>query len=57
MAQASNLSMEEKDIFKMHEDGFFSDFPVLKVDRLEFVEAILNLCSYKHPENTVLPKG
>ncbi|GAB1607705.1 integrator complex subunit 1 [Argonauta hians] len=30
---------------------------VLRVTRLEFVDALMNLCAYRHPENIVLPKG
>ncbi|KAI0240995.1 Integrator complex subunit 1 [Lamellibrachia satsuma] len=33
------------------------DFPVLQVEKLELIDAVLNLCSYHHPENIVLPKG
>ncbi|CAL1532926.1 unnamed protein product [Lymnaea stagnalis] len=28
---------------------------VLQMERLEFIDALLNLCVYKHPENIVLP--
>jgi integrator complex subunit 1 len=35
----------------------FADFPVLQVERLELINALLNLCAYKHPENISLPKG
>ncbi|XP_064607195.1 integrator complex subunit 1-like [Liolophura sinensis] len=37
----------------LHMDGH----EVLRVERLEFIDALLNLCAYRHPENTVLPKG
>ncbi|KAL4240200.1 Integrator complex subunit 1 [Mactra antiquata] len=30
---------------------------VIHVERLELFDALLNLCSYKHPENIVLPAG
>ncbi|XP_055874632.1 integrator complex subunit 1 isoform X1 [Biomphalaria glabrata] len=30
---------------------------VLQMERLEFIDALLNLCVYKHPENIVLPSG
>ena len=36
---------------------FVADFPVLQVEKLELIDAVLNLCSYRHPENIVLPKG
>ncbi|BFZ03172.1 hypothetical protein BsWGS_06208 [Bradybaena similaris] len=29
----------------------------LRMERLEFIDALLNLCVYKHPENIVLPQG
>ncbi|CAG5115061.1 unnamed protein product, partial [Candidula unifasciata] len=29
----------------------------LRIERLEFTDAVLNLCVYKHPENIVLPQG
>ena len=30
---------------------------VLVVKRLELFDALLNLCSYRHPENIALPTG
>ncbi|XP_048256851.1 integrator complex subunit 1-like [Haliotis rufescens] len=30
---------------------------VLQVERLELIDALLNLCAYRHPENIGLPKG
>ncbi|XP_052774424.1 integrator complex subunit 1-like [Mya arenaria] len=30
---------------------------VLLVERLEFFDALLNLCTYRHPENITLPSG
>ncbi|XP_064630438.1 integrator complex subunit 1-like isoform X2 [Lineus longissimus] len=32
-------------------------FPVLQVERLELIDALLNLSTYHHPENITLPKG
>lgn len=37
----------------MHLDGV----EVLRVTRLEFVSALMNLCAYHHPENIALPSG
>ncbi|CAH1794337.1 unnamed protein product [Owenia fusiformis] len=37
----------------LHADGY----EVLHVDRLELIDALLNLCAYHHPDNIVLPKG
>lgn len=37
----------------MHLDGV----EVLRVTRLEFVSALMNLCAYHHPENIALPAG
>ncbi|XP_074651067.1 integrator complex subunit 1-like [Tubulanus polymorphus] len=31
--------------------------PVLNVERLEFFDAVLNACTYHHPENIALPRG
>ncbi|XP_071797108.1 integrator complex subunit 1-like isoform X1 [Asterias amurensis] len=36
---------------------YADDFPVLKVERVQLVDAVLNLCSYHHPENIQLPQG
>jgi len=36
---------------------FFVDFPAVKADRLEMMDILLNLCTYRHPENIALPKG
>lgn len=33
------------------------DFPALKMDRVEVMDILLNLCTYRHPENIALPKG
>ncbi|ESO87352.1 hypothetical protein LOTGIDRAFT_107278 [Lottia gigantea] len=30
---------------------------VLQVERLELIDALLNLCTYRYPENITLPKG
>jgi hypothetical protein len=35
----------------------FLDYPALKVDRVEIIDILLNLCTYHHPENIALPKG
>ncbi|CAH1273049.1 INTS1 [Branchiostoma lanceolatum] len=33
------------------------DFDVLPVERIQLVDAVLNLCAYHHPENIQLPQG
>ena len=33
------------------------DRTVLQVDRLELIDALMNLCTYRHPENIALPAG
>ncbi|ELT96897.1 hypothetical protein CAPTEDRAFT_224526 [Capitella teleta] len=33
------------------------DFSVLQIERLELIDALLNLCAYRYPENISLPKG
>ncbi|XP_078691976.1 integrator complex subunit 1-like [Branchiostoma floridae x Branchiostoma belcheri] len=33
------------------------DFDVLPVERLQLLDAVLNLCAYHHPENIQLPQG
>ena len=38
-------------------DVLAADYPVLKVDCTELVDALLNLCRYTHPETLHLPKG
>ena len=30
---------------------------VLKVERIQLIDAVLNLCTYHHPENIQLPAG
>jgi hypothetical protein len=34
-----------------------SDVEVLKVERIQLIDAVLNLCTYHHPENIQLPPG
>lgn len=34
-----------------------ADVEVLKVERIQLINAILNLCTYHHPENIQLPPG
>ena len=34
-----------------------SDVDVLKVERVQLIDAVLNLCTYHHPENIQLPPG
>lgn len=34
-----------------------SDVEVLKVERVQLLDAVLNLCTYHHPENIQLPPG
>jgi len=36
---------------------FVVDFLAVKADRLEMMDILLNLCTYRHPENIALPKG
>jgi len=36
---------------------FIVDFLAVKADRLEIMDILLNLCTYRHPENIALPKG
>ncbi|XP_025095936.1 integrator complex subunit 1-like isoform X2 [Pomacea canaliculata] len=38
---------------KLYAEGF----QVLHVEKLEIIDALLNLCAYRYPENIVLPKG
>ncbi|KAM8962294.1 integrator complex subunit 1 isoform 2-T2 [Pelodytes ibericus] len=33
------------------------DFEVLKIERIQLLDAVLNLCTYHHPENIQLPPG
>uniref|UniRef100_A0A8C5R0A5 Integrator complex subunit 1 n=1 Tax=Leptobrachium leishanense TaxID=445787 RepID=A0A8C5R0A5_9ANUR len=33
------------------------DFEVLKIERIQLIDAVLNLCTYHHPENIQLPPG
>uniref|UniRef100_A0A671TY99 Integrator complex subunit 1 n=1 Tax=Sparus aurata TaxID=8175 RepID=A0A671TY99_SPAAU len=33
------------------------DLEVLKVERIQLIDAVLNLCTYHHPENIQLPAG
>ncbi|XP_036408619.1 integrator complex subunit 1 isoform X1 [Megalops cyprinoides] len=33
------------------------DLDVLKVERIQLIDAVLNLCTYHHPENIQLPAG
>ncbi|KAJ8037540.1 Integrator complex subunit 1 [Holothuria leucospilota] len=40
----------------LHTDDTDS-FPVLKIERLELIDALLNCCSYHYPENISLPEG
>lgn len=36
---------------------FITDLEVLKVERMQLIDAVLNLCTYHHPENIQLPAG
>ncbi|PIK40136.1 Integrator complex subunit 1 [Apostichopus japonicus] len=40
----------------LHTDDTDS-FPVLRIERLQLIDALLNSCSYHHPENISLPEG
>ncbi|XP_059894470.1 integrator complex subunit 1 isoform X2 [Gadus macrocephalus] len=33
------------------------DLDVLRVERIQLIDAVLNLCTYHHPENIVMPSG
>ncbi|XP_063286495.1 integrator complex subunit 1 [Pelobates fuscus] len=33
------------------------DFDVVKIERIQLIDAVLNLCTYHHPENIQLPPG
>lgn len=35
----------------------FVDLDVLHVERIQLIDAVLNLCTYHHPENIQLPAG
>lgn len=35
----------------------FVDLNVLHVERIQIIDAVLNLCTYHHPENIQLPAG
>jgi integrator complex subunit 1 len=35
----------------------FTGQVVLQMERLELIDALLNLCSYRHPVDISLPKG
>lgn len=58
---------EMKEIFLLSNDQnsvtltgfkhFFTDLEVLKVERMQLIDAVLNLCTYHHPENIQLPAG
>ena len=37
--------------------SWVSDVEVLKVERIQLIDAVLNLCTYHHPENIQLPPG
>lgn len=45
--------------FKVFFFFFFlsTDLEVLKVERIQLIDAVLNLCTYHHPENIQLPAG
>jgi hypothetical protein len=36
---------------------YFLGQVVLQMEKLELVDALLNLCSYRHPTDITLPKG
>ncbi|XP_055507319.1 integrator complex subunit 1 isoform X2 [Leucoraja erinacea] len=38
-------------------DGNVADLQVLHVERVQLIDAVLNLCTYHHPENIQLPPG
>lgn len=40
-----------------HGCPWVSDVEVLKVERIQLIDAVLNLCTYHHPENIQLPPG
>lgn len=44
-------------LFKVLFMFFSTDLEVLKVERIQLIDAVLNLCTYHHPENIQLPAG
>lgn len=43
--------------FKLFFYLLLTDLEVLKVERIQLIDAVLNLCTYHHPENIQLPAG
>ena len=37
--------------------SFCIDVPVIQVERLELIDALFHLSTYKHPDNVNFPKG
>uniref|UniRef100_A0A3B3ZVG2 Uncharacterized protein n=1 Tax=Periophthalmus magnuspinnatus TaxID=409849 RepID=A0A3B3ZVG2_9GOBI len=48
-------AMELADHLVKRAAGVQSDLEVLKVERIQLIDAVLNLCTYHHPENIQLP--
>lgn len=44
-------------VFELFFMFFSTDLEVLKVERIQLIDAVLNLCTYHHPENIQLPAG
>lgn len=44
-------------IFTLFPGFAFVDLDVLRVERIQLIDAVLNLCTYHHPENIQLPAG
>uniref|UniRef100_A0A3B3B352 Integrator complex subunit 1 n=1 Tax=Oryzias melastigma TaxID=30732 RepID=A0A3B3B352_ORYME len=48
-------AMELADHLVKRAAGVHSDLEVLRVERIQLIDAVLNLCTYHHPENIQLP--
>ncbi|XP_038064280.1 integrator complex subunit 1-like [Patiria miniata] len=56
LTAADGLELADK-LVKRAAVLYAEDFPVLKVERIQLIDAVLNLCAYHHPENIQLPQG
>ncbi|XP_022109567.1 integrator complex subunit 1-like isoform X2 [Acanthaster planci] len=56
LSAADGLELADK-LVKRAAVLYAEDFPVLKVERIQLIDAVLNLCAYHHPENIQLPQG
>lgn len=46
-----------EELYGLLEPVCVADVEVLKVERIQLIDAVLNLCTYHHPENIQLPPG